>query len=162
MDYVQNTLTAILHGPMCCFPLYQSTRNAMAKIGQNKIDNAKINQWHCNRKHRVWMQQKKRKQNCRSNPRYIVTPINKRSLLRHNRCYIVAHGCVWFFERASYFLITARMIGSLARLKASNSSRHHFERLCVSALWNVQMHDKGMNKVSLKNPSFTDPSRKRR
>lgn len=41
MDYVQNTLTAILHGPMCCFPLYQSTRNAMAKIGQNKIDNAK-------------------------------------------------------------------------------------------------------------------------
>lgn len=69
------------------FPLYQSTRNAMAKIWQNKIDNPiKIDGtatesivYGCNTKENVDQ---------------LERAINKRSLLRHDRGYIVAHECV--------------------------------------------------------------------
>ncbi len=87
IDYVQNTLTDILNGPT--FPFVSINQECNGKICENKIDNPiKIDGivYGCNTKEKVDQ---------------LERAINKRSLLRHDRGYIVAHGCVWFFDRAS-------------------------------------------------------------
>lgn len=75
--------------------------------------------------------------------------INKRTRSRHSRGYIVAHGRVWFFHRAWCFLLTSFMIRGFKGLKLLQTP-FWVSLSVVSALWNVQTHDKGTEKVRVK------------